>query len=155
MYPLKSAMTKMNMLMTQPVTGSRMTNLFPRNMPPPIPISDPVEGTIVTVLREAAAGAGRSSATSLVEVARAAADAGAVALDRTASQLPALTRAGVVDAGGRGLLVLLDTMVEVLVGGPTPSSPTTPSPTPPRGATAPTGARRTPPRAPGTRSCTR
>lgn len=79
-------------------------------------LSDPVEGTIVTVLREAAAGAGRSSATSLVEVARAAADAGAVALDRTTSQLPALTRAGVVDAGGRGLLVLLDTMVEVLVG---------------------------------------
>ncbi|MDX2355658.1 DAK2 domain-containing protein [Dietzia sp. PP-33] len=79
-------------------------------------LSDPVEGTIVTVLREAAAGAGRSSATSLVEVARAAADAGAQALDRTTSQLPALTRAGVVDAGGRGLLVLLDTMVEVLVG---------------------------------------
>ncbi|WP_194860868.1 DAK2 domain-containing protein, partial [Dietzia sp. SYD-A1] len=31
-------------------------------------LSDPVEGTIVTVLREAAAGAGRSSANSLVEV---------------------------------------------------------------------------------------
>ena len=79
-------------------------------------ISDPVEGTIVTVLREAAAGAGRSSASSLAEVARAAADAGAEALDRTTAQLPALTRAGVVDAGGRGLLVLLDTMVEVLLG---------------------------------------
>lgn len=79
-------------------------------------LSDPVEGTIVSVLREAAAGAGRSSASTLVEVARAAADAGAVALDRTTTQLPALTRAGVVDAGGRGLLVLLDTMVEVLVG---------------------------------------
>src|SRR5699024_2956544 len=35
-------------------------------------LSDPVEGTIITVLREAAAGAGRSTATSLVEVARAA-----------------------------------------------------------------------------------
>lgn len=79
-------------------------------------LSDPVEGTIITVLREAAAAAGRSSASSLVEVARAAADAGAEALDRTTTQLPALTRAGVVDAGGRGLLVLLDTMVEVLVG---------------------------------------
>lgn len=79
-------------------------------------LSDPVEGTIVSVLRDAAAGAGRSSASSLVEVARAAADSGAVALDRTTTQLPALTRAGVVDAGGRGLLVLLDTMVEVLVG---------------------------------------
>lgn len=79
-------------------------------------LSDPVEGTIVSVLREAASGAGRSSASSLVEVARAAADAGAVALERTTGQLPALSRAGVVDAGGRGLLVLLDTMVEVLVG---------------------------------------
>ena len=79
-------------------------------------LSDPVEGTIISVLREAAAGAGRSSSSSLVEVARAAADAGAAALDRTTMQLPALTRAGVVDAGGRGLLVLLDTMVEVLVG---------------------------------------
>lgn len=79
-------------------------------------ISEPVEGTIVTVLREAAAGAARSSASSLVEVARAAADAAAEALDRTPSQLPVLGRAGVVDAGGRGLLVLLDTMVEVLTG---------------------------------------
>ncbi|MGN0100391.1 MAG: DAK2 domain-containing protein [Dietzia sp.] len=79
-------------------------------------LSDPVEGTIVTVLREAASAAGRSSARSLVEVARAAADAGADALDRTTSQLAALRRAGVVDAGGRGLLVLLDAMVEVLTG---------------------------------------
>ena len=85
-------------------------------------LSDPVEGTIISVLREAAAAAGRSSASSLVEVARAAADAGAEALDRTTMQLPALTRAGVVDAGGRGLLVLLDTMVEVLVG-ETPERP--------------------------------
>lgn len=81
-------------------------------------ISDPVEGTIVTVLREAATAAGRSSSTSLAELARAVADAAAAALDRTTSQLPALTRAGVVDAGGRGLLVLLDTMVEVLSGSP-------------------------------------
>ena len=79
-------------------------------------LSDPMEGTIVTVLREAAAGAGRSTATSLVEVARAAADSAAEALDRTTAQLPALRRAGVVDAGGRGLLILLDTMVEVLTG---------------------------------------
>lgn len=81
-------------------------------------ISEPLEGTIVTVLREAATAAGRSSATSLSGVARVAADAAADALDRTTSQLPALSRAGVVDAGGRGLLVLLDTMVEVLDGEP-------------------------------------
>lgn len=79
-------------------------------------LSDPVEGTIVTVLREAAAGAGRSTATSLVEVARAAADAAADALSRTTGQLSVLRNAGVVDAGGRGLLILLDTMVGVLTG---------------------------------------
>src|SRR5699024_4244198 len=50
-------------------------------------LSDPVEGTIITVLREAAAGAGRSTATSLVEVARAAADTAADALERTTGQL--------------------------------------------------------------------
>lgn len=91
-------------------------------------LSDPVEGTIITVLREAAAGAGRSTATSLVEVARAAADAAAVALDRTTAQLPALRRAGVVDAGGRGLLILLDTMVEVLTD-ETPDRPQYEAPT--------------------------
>ena len=79
-------------------------------------LSDPVEGTIITVLREAAAGAGRSTATDLVEVARAAADSAAVALGRTTGQLSALRNAGVVDAGGRGLLILLDALVEVLTG---------------------------------------
>ena len=75
-----------------------------------------MEGTIVSVLRAAASGAGRSTASTLVEVARSAADAAAEALDQTTTQLPALRRAGVVDAGGRGLLVLLDTFVEVLSG---------------------------------------
>ena len=98
-------------------------------------LSDPVEGTIVTVLREAASAAGRFSAHSLVEVARAAADAGAEALDRTTAQLPALRRAGVVDAGGRGLLVLLDAMVEVLTGR-TPERPEYFTPSEPAAATA-------------------
>ena len=79
-------------------------------------ISDPVEGTIVTVLRAAATAAARSTAPTLSEVARTAADAAAEALEKTSSQLPVLRRAGVVDAGGRGLLVLLDTLVEVLTG---------------------------------------
>ncbi|MBO0869957.1 MAG: Dak phosphatase, partial [Micromonosporaceae bacterium] len=35
---------------------------------------------------------------------------------RTPEQLPALARAGVVDAGGRGLVVLLDALVEVVTG---------------------------------------
>src|SRR5262249_6171962 len=45
-----------------------------------------------------------------------------VALARTPEQLPALARAGVVDAGGRGLVVLLDALVQALTGeAPTPS----------------------------------
>lgn len=79
-------------------------------------ISDPVEGTIITVLREAAGAASRSTAATLVEIARVAADAAAEALEKTTAQLAVLRNAGVVDAGGRGLLILLDTMVEVLSG---------------------------------------
>ena len=56
------------------------------------------------------------AATDLVEVARAAADSAAEALGRTTGQLSALRNAGVVDAGGRGLLILLDALVEVLTG---------------------------------------
>ena len=39
-----------------------------------------------------------------------AAEAAVVALDKTHRQLDVLAKAGVVDAGGRGLLVLLDAM---------------------------------------------
>jgi DAK2 domain fusion protein YloV len=45
-----------------------------------------------------------------------AADAAAVALDKTTGQLDVLAEAGVVDAGGRGLLVLLDAMSATLTG---------------------------------------
>src|SRR6266542_2621555 len=48
--------------------------------------------------------------------ARAAADAARAALARTPEQLPVLARAGVVDAGGRGLCVMLDALVEVITG---------------------------------------
>ena len=46
----------------------------------------------------------------------AAAEAAAVALDRTPGQLPVLAEAGVVDAGGRGLLVLLDALGATVTG---------------------------------------
>lgn len=79
-------------------------------------LSEPVEGTIVTVLREAAAAAQQSQSTVLAHVARVSADAAAEALARTPLLLPVLSTAGVVDAGGRGLLVLLDSLVEILDG---------------------------------------
>ena len=48
---------------------------------------------------------------SLVEVVRAARDAGKVALDNTPELLPVLKDAGVVDAGGAGFLLLLDSVL--------------------------------------------
>jgi DAK2 domain fusion protein YloV len=65
----------------------------------------------------AAAEAARSADTDdLATVVRAAASGAAEALARTPEQLPVLARAGVVDAGGRGLVVLLDALVEVVTG---------------------------------------
>jgi DAK2 domain fusion protein YloV len=79
-------------------------------------VADPVEGTVLSVARAAADAAAAADSDDLVEVCRAAARAAAVALDRTPQQLPALARAGVVDAGGRGLVVLLDALVAVVAG---------------------------------------
>ncbi|BBY43326.1 dihydroxyacetone kinase [Mycolicibacterium celeriflavum] len=77
-----------------------------------------VPGTIVTVLADAADGAARAVAdgVALADVVITAADAAARSLDQTTGQLEVLARAGVVDAGGRGLLVLLDAMSKALTG---------------------------------------
>jgi DAK2 domain fusion protein YloV len=86
-------------------------------------VAKPVEGTILTVAAAAAAGAGRSDTDDLATVAREAAAEAARALARTPQQLPVLARAGVVDAGGRGLVVLLDALVEVVAGVAPPERP--------------------------------
>ncbi|HEU0214710.1 MAG TPA: DAK2 domain-containing protein [Jiangellaceae bacterium] len=82
-------------------------------------VATPVEGTILTVARAAAdaatARAGVPGAT-LPEVALAAAHAAREALARTPDQLEILRQAGVVDAGGRGLAVVLDAFDTVLTG---------------------------------------
>ncbi|MGW6693193.1 DAK2 domain-containing protein [Rhodococcus sp. NPDC054953] len=80
-------------------------------------ISTPVEGTIVTVLRHAAAAADdRPAGAALGAVVTAAAEAAVEALARTPEQLAELGRAGVVDAGGLGLVVILDALVGVVTG---------------------------------------
>lgn len=85
-------------------------------------LADPVEGTILTVAAaagEAAMASARlrpSGPGSLVAAARAAAEAAGEALARTPQQLPALSAAGVVDAGGLGLVLILDALVGVLAG---------------------------------------
>ena len=81
-------------------------------------MGEAVPGTIVSVL-QAAAGAAEHAAgdtADLADVVCAAADAAVIALDKTTEQLDVLAEAGVVDAGGRGLLVLLDAMTRTLTG---------------------------------------
>jgi DAK2 domain fusion protein YloV len=82
----------------------------------------PIEGTILTVCRESAeaARAAADAGGSLVEVARAAREAGKRALDNTPEQLQVLKDAGVVDAGGAGFLLLLDSVLHVVDGEPLP-----------------------------------
>ena len=75
-------------------------------------IAEPVEGTIITVLRAAADAARASVGLPLEEVAGAATAAACEALALTQSQLPELREAGVVDAGGAGLVAVLETLTE-------------------------------------------
>jgi uncharacterized protein len=85
-------------------------------------VMKPVEGTILTVVREAAeaAQARRGDGGELVDVLAAARDQGADALARTPTMLPVLAEAGVVDAGGTGFLLLLDVLLNVADGRPVP-----------------------------------
>lgn len=81
-------------------------------------VGQTVPGTIVSVLQAAALEAeNQNGLTDLAIMAAAVSDAAAVALERTPDQLDVLAEAGVVDAGGRGLLVLLDALTATLSGG--------------------------------------
>src|SRR5207245_1572066 len=78
----------------------------------------PTEGTMLTVAREAAAGAEAKAAgtSDLTEVVRAACEAAAEAVERTANQLPILKQAGVIDAGGYGLQLILEGFLKRMRG---------------------------------------
>ena len=82
----------------------------------------PIEGTILTVVRESAdaAAVAVSNGATLSAMLRAARDAGRDALARTPDMLPVLKDAGVVDAGGAGFLLLLDSAIHVVDGEPMP-----------------------------------
>ena len=88
-------------------------------------VARPVEGTILTVIREAsdAARAAAEAGEGLVEVLDAARAQGYDALERTPEMLAVLAEAGVVDAGGAGLLLLLDACLAELDGRPMPAPP--------------------------------
>lgn len=81
-------------------------------------VAQPQEGTILSVA-EAAATAAREAADdggSAAEVVTAAVSQAEAALVRTPEQLPALARAGVVDAGGAGCLLMIEALHRVLTG---------------------------------------
>ncbi len=67
-----------------------------------------VPGTIISVLRAAADGVEDCAADGLASAITAGGDEAVIALEKTTEQLDVLADAGAVDAGGRGLLVLLD-----------------------------------------------
>ncbi|MCL5736057.1 MAG: DAK2 domain-containing protein [Actinobacteria bacterium] len=72
-------------------------------------VRKPVEGTILTVLREMAEAASEAETSSaLDELVERAVDAGWQSVQRTPTLLSILADAGVVDAGGYGLVVLIE-----------------------------------------------
>jgi DAK2 domain fusion protein YloV len=84
-------------------------------------VPEPVEGTMLTVIRAAAEAVEqlpRSSGDSLDAVVSEALRSASEALRRTPEQLDVLAKAGVVDAGGRGLVVLLEELAAVVTGEP-------------------------------------
>lgn len=78
-------------------------------------VAHPVEGTVLTVAT-AAAEAARGGAPELHAVVRAAYEGARAALAKTPEQLAVLGRAGVVDAGGRGLVTVLGALLEAVTG---------------------------------------
>jgi DAK2 domain fusion protein YloV len=81
----------------------------------------PVEGTILTVVREAAESVeDAADHDALVGVLERAVAAARDSVLRTPELLPALAAAGVVDSGGRGFTLLLEALLEITDGRPIP-----------------------------------
>lgn len=82
-------------------------------------VMKPTEGTVLTVSREAAEAAVAKAAETdeLSEIFLALLNAGEESLKRTPELLPALKKAGVVDAGGMGFLTIMRGMFAVIEGG--------------------------------------
>jgi len=82
-------------------------------------ISNPVEGTILTVMREVAEAAQAQASggeTDMVAVMELAVDAASESVAKTPYLLEVLREAGVVDAGGQGLYTILDGALRYLKG---------------------------------------
>lgn len=81
-------------------------------------VTNPVEGTILTVAKDAAAKAKVAAATTdnLIVVMEAVIAEAEASLDRTPDLLPILKEVGVVDSGGKGLLVIYQGFLAALKG---------------------------------------
>jgi len=82
-------------------------------------LSNPVEGTILTVVREAASAAQAQASSGngdLISVMEATVNAANESVANTPSLLPVLREAGVVDAGGQGLYTILEGALRYLRG---------------------------------------
>jgi len=85
-------------------------------------VMKPAEGTVLTVSRMAAQRAVEAAAeeNSVEYVLTQAIRTGAVTLEETIDMNPVLKKAGVVDAGGKGYIVILEGMLRCLQGEPMP-----------------------------------
>ncbi|MFC4760314.1 DAK2 domain-containing protein [Fructobacillus durionis] len=81
-------------------------------------VMKPTEGTILTVIREAAAEADRSASAgdALPVMMKNVQVAAQKALDSTPDLLPVLKEVGVVDSGGQGLVIVLSAFTDVILG---------------------------------------
>ena len=80
-------------------------------------VMKPTEGTMLTVARVASEAASASGLEDVNELWTLVLKAAQEALDNTPNQLPVLKKAGVVDAGGQGVLVIFEGMDQVFKSG--------------------------------------
>ena len=86
-------------------------------------VRKPVEGTILSVIRELAEEAEQQTSATNAELLAALVRRGEEAVARTPEQLAVLREAGVVDAGGAGLLELVRGLAAAVSGEPLPEMP--------------------------------
>lgn len=79
-------------------------------------VMKPTEGTILTVTRLASEAAAASTATEVPALWAEVMAAGQAALEDTPNLLPVLKKAGVVDAGGQGIMLVFEGMQQVFEG---------------------------------------
>ena len=85
-------------------------------------VMKPVEGTILTVIRESAAAGAALDAPTMLDLLEVTRDEAGASLSRTPDLLPVLAEAGVVDAGGAGFVLFLDALLHIVDGRPVPEA---------------------------------